>query len=268
MDVFKLLDQINNAFKSGNINYILYGLCLLLMTWLYKHFKTHISEQDKETLKRLDSALEAYSNINLHLNDILLDKGNIDNLKISLSKGCIYLPKNILNQVIDLDYENKELLKELSTLIKKEIIHLKSQQLDSVTFRMSNNVYDNMEYYVSKSKFKLLYTPFIYSITTFLGIFLVVTLMVVFAAANLLNRLILITALFYFMFYFFVIVGILESVINKNFNWNSKNILAILVLLIAPFLGAIYLSKYILFIAFCLLIIYIKFFFKSIIKKN
>jgi hypothetical protein len=269
LEIFKLLDQITTAVKDGKYNYLVYGLCLLLMTWLYKHFKTYMSEQDKENLKRLDTALEVYGNIYVQLDNIILGKGDIESFKCALSKSYIYLPKETLKQALDLDldFSNNKALKEFKTLVKNEILQLKSQQLDSVTYRISNNIYENMEYYINKSKFKLLYTPFVYSLFAFIGIFFAVSLITVFSATNWLNRLILIVALFYFILFFFVAAGIFQSIVNKNFNFQYKNIALILALVIAPFIGTIYLSKYILFMAFICLITYTKFHFRSTIKK-
>ncbi|QLY81899.1 hypothetical protein [Clostridium intestinale] len=274
---FTDIKSIIGYFINDDIKITVYLSSLFLISWLYKHFKSSITEEDATNMKKLEEAINSYSNLHASIKNIInsytsnesLTKEYLEKLRIDLSKIYTYLSIDQLKDLIELDYSCIENIKYLDDIVKKQILKLKTYQLDSISHDMESekNIFAKFELFVKRSKFKQIVFPFMYSLFSYLAILLILIFGLNFYGASFIDKVSLAIALLYLFFGIMTLSFIINELINNRVIMNKKNFLAILFLLITPFVIFVLFSKYFIILCMICLVIYWIYFISGIIKK-
>lgn len=267
----QLIDRIINWFTEGKIDYIFYLLFLLLVLWLYKSFKIIISDQETNTAKRIDSALEIYSTLYFQLKNLndSSDKDLIVKIQENLSKAYVYLPIDIIKKTMSLNYSNKKAIEETSSLIEKEILRLKPSRTDSVSYNFENNdIFSNIPKLIGTTKFKLLLTPLSYSFFSLLFIMFFIGFWLSLLTNDFIHGITLIAAVFYGFIFMLVLISIIYLVQVKIFKINLKNTFQLIIFLVLPMILVATINKYLIFLSLAFLLYYFKYLIKNYSKNS
>lgn len=232
-----VIDFIKSIFPNTTIAFFLIALAILTF-WMYKELRTSYFETIKNNQQRIEKAIDLYSDLELELYKFLNEKSDFYNVTEKISKASSIMTYEILlkcNQCkLEVNIEKRtENLNNLYDLIKKEIVSLKLIQIDSVTFKSDDTVFDFAENYV-KTKIAPFIIPLFQTVLNMLFL-----LIIIFFTSIVLNessstfRILYISVIFAVMIYIMLINIIVSAIIMKKrfknsiFNWFLFSLFAI-----------------------------------------
>jgi hypothetical protein len=194
----------------------LFFIVLTLVTlWLYKQIKMRIIDNEKNTVIKVDKAIEAYAELDYEVRRFLKDKSDISLIDTKLIKAGQYLPTIILDSLQDwIDNFEKnadfERLVKLQKEIREEIRRLKLTQLDPVTYRSNGGLTEFITVYY-KTKLSSIVEPMFHTVV---GIFILMILLLfgsAFASTHEITKQILLISMLIAMMVFILVLDIVIS---------------------------------------------------------
>lgn len=266
-----VIEFIKTAFPNSTEAFIYIALILFTL-WMYKETRNSYLENTKLNQQRTDKALDCYSELELEVYKYLSNNLDFFNVAEKMAKASSIMPYELLKECSNCKKENdnerrKELIKEFQIKLNNEIVSLKLNQTDPITFKYDNSV----EFIENYLKTKI--APFVYPlIQTFYN--LILMLVAIYFIAYLSNessntqKTLYISLLFAVVIYAAIMNLIVSMVIlKKRFNHSFLNWLLFSIFVLSPisfFIGPWYRGIAIII----LMIIYVIYAAKKSIKES
>lgn len=205
-------------------------ILIVLVFWMYKELRNTYLENNKSNQQRIDKALDAYSDLEFEIYKFFNERSDLFTVIEKISKATSILPHEFIQKYIKIKEtteENlkKDLLHEFHKEIGKEIVSLKSRQLDSITLRNDEDIFMIVDRYI-KTKIAPFGVPFIHTYVNISFLMLLVLFAISLLSATSPKEQIFIfslvcSTLFYLLFLYLIISeGFIKNRFKHSFtNW-------------------------------------------------
>lgn len=212
-----LISFINTIFPDTQTA-LVFILISLITLWMYKELRTNIVENGKNNVKKLENAIEIYSELDSQIRKILKEMSENSSLDIQLNKAAPYLPYDLFHKLQQWEDTPGEFesLKELQEELRNEFRRIKQLQLDPVSYKYNGGIIEFLFSYI-KRKFSSLIEPlFLTLIGVYILIFFVFILMSFTIIEEFFNKILLLSLLVAVIVFIVVIDMILSEVLLKS----------------------------------------------------
>lgn len=265
-----VFEGIKQLFGNNYVDLILYLSILLLALWLYREFRNKMVEDEKVRNEKVNSLLVILTDLEFELDEYMRTKSNFEKLKEKLINAYPFLSYNLSKKVSNFNpsiedaYINK-FIKEL----KEEKNGLKYNQHDGFSHINEKSILKLLEYHY-KTKFETIISPFMMTIFS-LSIILLFSLILISLSnfGTFLQKLYLILATFNSIIFIIVLIGLLDTAVNKKLKKKWSTWIFLILFFSISFTSAFFFPKlpYLPVVLFVFYLVSLSIFLPKIIKK-
>jgi hypothetical protein len=239
MPEIKIFDELLNIFMNyiliGNYDYLYVLILLLLSILLFKEFKKNYLEsnsyEDSQIIIHLDVYSRAYLAINRYQNKAI----DNDTLCIALLDMLPNATDDMLKILFNANFSESE-LKELELLLTDKIRNAKYLKKQDLVKALSSNALDNLFYSIGKGRIRNILIPLVYTMVTVISLIMIVLTLINIRYFSSYDVFILFLVIFTFSFFMTIIISESEMVLDKNFPFNWRNTVLLVLVIPTPLL--------------------------------
>lgn len=213
-----IIDGIKEVSGDNILDLTIYIAAIILFIWLFKEFRIKLIEEQKTTKEKESDVLIDFIDLEFELKQFINDKSNFDKLREKLTKIYPNLSYQLSKKVSNfrLEMENDEIKEFLEGLVNEKN-NIKYNQLNGICSTNENSFFKMMEQQY-KTKFLALVEPLLLALFSILIIITFILIMIGYSSIDSSVAKYFITqAIINILFCIILVIGILETLINKKF---------------------------------------------------
>lgn len=225
-----MTDILVRLVEDNKIEALTFVGILFFIIWLYKEFRRSFIDTKVESKERIDKALLAYGEVSYAIITYKKDKTKVNELEESFSKAYMYFPKELLKKIIKwIKHHDVELLNGIYEDLQNEIIYIKSNQFDIVSFGVTNkfSIIDYIEYSIRKLNIDSFALPAMYTFALFIFLIMIIKAIFDINSLDYKNKILMYFIYISIILIIIFIIGVVDLIINDKFIRSFKSLLSI-----------------------------------------
>ena len=180
ISVDNVLNIVIKSIVEENAMLLIMTLSGIFFIWSYNEFRKNYINVKTQNSRDIKNSLEQYSKLYFSIEAFQQQNIKTNELLNYFSKTIVYLPKNIVKEMLKLDKSTLEVksieLENIKEKIANEIELIKDKQNTVTTFNSKDAIFNRISWSFSNNNFDSFIFPFIYSFFALTGVLSLTTI--------------------------------------------------------------------------------------------
>lgn len=232
-EVSEVFDALLKGLQADQLGNLILAGIILMVIWIYREVRNSLIEVEKLNTERLDKALIIYGELKVSL--LSFKKNDTIQIGQKFANSYPFFNRELLKKAICLEKDlSDQGIDDFILVLESEVLRLKSLQSDPISRKPSGYFFDEIEYFLSKTKFSSFFQPILFLFMAFIIVAVISTFTLKYEKSDVYGKIQL-----FFLFadtisHFVFIATFIELLIDCRFKHTLYNWLRVCGLVIMP----------------------------------